>query len=209
MNGIRAALAAAGLLCVPGAFAGSINFETGAPNQFILATELTTLYAGQGVTFSGPSPGNGGAILDQSAHLGVNAHSGVDFLAFNLLASLNGGGTPAGPETISFSSPVSDVTLWIGGTNTGPVYTLSAFDSSSHFIDNAATQPAGGQWQFLTLNDSNISSLVLSFTSNTAVIDDLSWNGSVSAAPEPSTAVPLGLCFVAIAGTIALRSRRC
>jgi hypothetical protein len=209
MNRIRTALCALGLLCSPVAFAGSINFEVGAPCNFIAATSLTSFYSGQGVTFSGPGAGSGGAILDQCGHFGVNAHSGTDFLAFNPNASLSAGGSASGPETITFSSLVSNISLFVGGTNTGPSYTLLAFDAGSNQIGSASGQPAGNQWVQLSINSPNISFLTLSVTSNTAVVDDLSWNGSVTSVPEPSTARTPALGLLAIAATFAFRRREC
>ena len=61
-----------------------INFDdVAAPDMFLNTTHLTDQYASLGVHFSGPSDIDGGAILNQSSNFGVNALSGVNFLAFN------------------------------------------------------------------------------------------------------------------------------
>jgi hypothetical protein len=64
-------IALCGFGLVPSAFGGSIDFETGAPDDFSDATALTTTYIGLGVLFSGPGGNNGGAIMDQSGNFGL------------------------------------------------------------------------------------------------------------------------------------------
>ena len=98
---ISAALGAAGLLLAAApAAATTIDFETGAPCLFNQTSPLGNEYAGQGVTFSGVGAARGGSILDQCSNFGIDAHSGVDFLAF--------AGALGGPsEDISFSDAVS------------------------------------------------------------------------------------------------------
>lgn len=64
----------AGLGAAPGALAAvrTINFDdVVAPALFADTTPLTTQYAAQGVTFSGPAAGQGGAILNESGSFGV------------------------------------------------------------------------------------------------------------------------------------------
>ena len=78
--------------------AGVVNFDLGAPCLFRETTRLTEAYAGLGVHFAGPGGNSGGAILDQCSNFdGMNARSGVDFLAFNNTALLSDGGIPTGP----------------------------------------------------------------------------------------------------------------
>jgi hypothetical protein len=194
-------LAMCGLVLLPVAFAGSIDFETGAPAGFAQTTALTNAYAALGVTFSGPGANDGGAILDQLGNFGVSAHSGVDFLAFNNGATLNGGGVPRGPETILFSAPVFNVGLWVGGESSGSTYTLEAFDASSSSLGSAIVTPGSGQWSQLSIDTANISRLVLSFDRTYAVVDDLTWNGNESGVPEPSTLALLGAGIAVLAGT--------
>jgi hypothetical protein len=191
-------IALCGFGLVPSAFGGSIDFETGAPDFFVDSTALTNTYIGLGVLFSGPGGNSGGAIMNQSSNFGVNAHSGVDFLAFNLGAFLSDGGVPRGPETISFATPVFDVGLWVGGGSSGSTYTLEAFDAAGGLLGSTSILPPSEQWSQLTINTANISSLILSFDNGTAVVDDLTWN--TSAAPEPSTLALLGLGMAALAG---------
>src|SRR5690349_7611160 len=65
----------------------TINFDdaTTAPCFFFETSPLTTRYtASLGVTFAGPAPGKGGAILDECGSFGVTGYSPKKFLAFNL-----------------------------------------------------------------------------------------------------------------------------
>lgn len=191
-------IALCGFVLLPSAFGGSIDFETAAPCDFSGTTALTNAYAGLGVTFSGPGGNNGGAILDQCGNFsGINAHSGVDFLAFNAGAQMKDGGVPTGPETILFTTPESGVGIWVGGI--GTTYTLQAFDVFGNLLGSASILPPSGQWSQLTINTASISSLVLSFDQRDAVVDDLTWNGGGSV-PEPSTLALLGLGMAALAG---------
>jgi hypothetical protein len=194
-------IALCGFVLLPSAFAGSINFEMGAPSDFNQTTALTNTYSvSLGVTFSGPGGNNGGAILDQGSGFGVNAHSGVDFLAFNTTsATLSNGGTPEGPETIAFATPVFNVGLWVGGETSGSTYTLMAYNSAGSLLGSTSILPTSGSWSQLTIGATNISSLVLSFNNTFAVVDDLTWNSNGSV-PEPSTLALLGFGMAALAG---------
>jgi PEP-CTERM motif len=190
-------IALCGFVLLPSAFGGSVDFETGAPCDFIAATALTNTYAGLGVTFSGPGGSDGGAILDQCGNFdGINAHSGVDFLAFNIGSQLSDGGFVTAPETILFTTPESGVGLWVGGI--GTTYTLQAFDGSGNLLGSASILPPSGEWSQLTINTASISSLVLSFDQSVAVADDLTWNADT--VPEPSMMALLGLGMAALAG---------
>jgi hypothetical protein len=188
------------LLCcsMPG-FGGAIDFETGAPPVFASTSPLTNYYAALGVIFSGPGAGLGGAILDQAGNFGLNARSGVDFLAFNTSSYA------VGPETISFSSPVSNVGVWVGAAGTGPEYTLKAYDSLGGMIGSASVTPISG-WSQIVMNLSGVSSLELSFTGSLAVVDDLTWDNSVSDVPEPATISLLGAGILGL--TLLSRRRR-
>ena len=202
---ILSLVAMCGLVLLPAAFAGSIDFEKGGPPLFAGTTALTNAYAGLGVTFSGPGGNDGGAILDQSSGFGVNAHSGTDFLAFNTDSMLSDGGVPRGPETILFGAPVSNVGLWVGGEPSGSTYTLEAFDASNNSLGSAIVMPSSGQWSQLSIDTTNISRLVLSFDRSYAVVDDLTWNGNESGVPEPSTLALFGAGIAVLAGTVRRR----
>jgi hypothetical protein len=181
-----------------------INFETGAPCYFAQTTALTNAYAGQGVTFSGPGAKSGGAILDQCGGFGINAHSGTDYLAFNTLATYTAGGTAAGPETITFTSPVTNVSIFVGGADTLPTYTLNAYNGSNVLLTTSSASPTLGQWVSLSSSAANIASLKLTFTSGVGVVDDLSFTTATAGTPEPTSVVLVGS---ALLGLFALRRR--
>ncbi len=71
---------------------------------------LDTAYSSLGVTFSGPSAGSGGAILNDTGGWSVAGHSSPNFVAFNTSTTLLGGGIPTGPETIQFTTPTTSAT---------------------------------------------------------------------------------------------------
>ena len=159
----------AGLGAAPGAHAAvrTINFDdVVAPSAFASTTPLTTQYAAQGVTFSGPAAGQGGAILDESGNFGVSGHSSPNFLAFNT-------GTYAiGPETILFASPAHSVEIKAGQTGGGTI-TVTAFDGSTPVAESFRTSaPALAT---LLVQAARITSVRLAFTGTTVVFDDLTW----------------------------------
>ena len=82
-----------------------------APNLFAHpdAKALRGRYADQGVSFDGPGPKDGGAILDESSGFFVDGHSSPNFLAFSKGAGFPGGGVASGPETMNFEPPVNHV----------------------------------------------------------------------------------------------------
>src|SRR5215211_3584187 len=66
---------------VPGTSDGLIDFDdVTAPCRFDHTTALRNYH---GVRFTGASPDNGGAILDECANFGVTGYSPPNFLAFN------------------------------------------------------------------------------------------------------------------------------
>ncbi len=169
--------------------AGSIDFEIGV-GRCVFAqsprTALTTQYAGSGVTFSGPSAIDGGAALDQCSSFGINARSGAAFLAFNASAvgSFVGGGTPIGPETLTFSSLVTDVSIW---ASVGTDVTLTAFDGGGKQVGSSSVANAEGSWNLLKVSGPGIATAVLSFSSTLAIFDDLNFTPSGTNVPEPGT----------------------
>ncbi|MCX6591026.1 MAG: PEP-CTERM sorting domain-containing protein [Acidobacteria bacterium] len=169
--------------------AGSIDFEIGAGRCAFSgspSTALTTEYAGSGVTFSGPSAIDGGATVDQCGNWGINAHSGTAFLAFNAFAvsSLAGGGAPIGPETLTFSSLVTDVSIW---ASVGRDITLTAFDGSGKQVGSSSVANAAGSWNLLQVSAPGIATAVLSYSGPVAIFDDLNFTPGGTAVPEPGT----------------------
>ncbi len=158
----------------------TINFdETARPTGFAESTALRNDYSAQGVTFSGPNDQSGGAVLDQDSNFGVSGYSAPNFLAFNIGAGLNGGGTPAGPETLTFSTPVSSVQISVGQAFSGGVQsaTLTAFNVSNVQIATSTVNPTDVLQPLAVSSLGNdIARVVLSFTSSTLVADDLTFS---------------------------------
>jgi hypothetical protein len=198
---------------VPEAKAELINFDVdaqgnpiAAPPSFLLTTRLTDLYAPLGVHFSGPSGNDGGAILNQQSNFGENALSQSNFLAFNPLAKLGDGGTPRGPETISFDTPVSAVTTFAAGPGKADAFTLRALNGQKALVAFDTETASALQYAQLSVSGPGITSVTLTDANGAPwVADNLSFTPGVSAAPEPSS---LALLAVGIAGTAGYGGRR-
>ena len=190
----------------------NINFDTdasgnplSAPSEFAATTALTNLYTPLGVTFSGPGGNDGGAILNQSSNFSIGlALSQPNFLAFNSFAMLSDGGTPTSPETISFSTPASSVSIYAAS---GTLYTLTAFNSSNVQIGQDVVTDNGG-WNLLSVSASGIAYVTVDNTSPLWVLDNLSVTNGAVAVPEPSSLVAVGLGVASLLGFSGLRRRR-
>jgi hypothetical protein len=232
------AFAAVGLcLAVPGlGRAGLITFDdhyvagianTVSYNGLQNATQLTEAYAAEGVHFSGPNNGdgtlNGGAIVYDAGdqyNLGVAPHSGNNVLAFNRNAQVGGGPyyywfpqSPAGkatdPETITFDSTQSQVSIWAAGGLQAHQFLIQGFDANNSLVDSQTATTQG--WSELTLSGGGIQSVVLTeigHAGDSWVYDDLSFTpdgsagvaGGASGAPEPGSLVLLSLGGFGLAG---------
>jgi hypothetical protein len=107
----------------------------------------------------------------------VSGHSSPNFLAFNTGATLSDGGKPRGPETIKFAFPVSAMKILAGHSSSGTIK-MEAFDAGGNSI--AGNSIAGTSvLQSLGVAAPGIRSLLISFSGNVCVLDDLTW------APEP------------------------
>ena len=185
--------------------AALINFDTDANGQsinasglFIDTTRLTELYAPLGVNFSGPGGNNGGAILNQAGNFGVNARSGLNFLAFNRDSTLSDGGVSADPETISFDTLLNSVSIFASGGDKTATSTLEAFDMNNLLVGSNTITPQSGTYGQLSVSSASgsISRIVLSAEGDNAfVYDDLSF----TPVPEPSSV--LGTLAFGVLGT--------
>lgn len=146
----------------------TINFDdVTARGDFANSAPLTDQYAALGVTFSGPSAGTGGAVLNQSSGFFVAGISNPNFLAFSVDA-----GYPIGPETITFADPVQRVSIKAGAPDEGLVV-LAAYDGATMLGVDAA----GLSSMAVTLEVAyeRITHVMIVFTSRTLVVDDLTW----------------------------------
>ncbi len=163
----------------------TINFDDAtAPCNFVSTGPLTDRYAGVGVTFAGPEVGGGGAILNQCGGFGVSGHSAPNFLAFNTGAAMNTGKLAAGPETITFASPIHSASIK-AGQGSGGTATVTAFDGTAPVSSSFRTSaPALAT---LSVQASRITSLKLEFTGTAIVFDDLVW-GTAPVSPDDAFA---------------------
>ncbi len=163
-------LIAIAMLAVPStatAAPQAINFDDRpAPPTFGSAPHLTTAYQAQGVIFSGPTPDEGGEVLDEDGLFGVNSHSPPNFLAF----TTNPAQSADGPETLTFSSPVSSVAVKAGHSSAGTI-TLQAFDGATSVATSALT--GFNTLQPLAVVAPRITSARLSFSGTSMIADDV------------------------------------
>jgi hypothetical protein len=210
----RVTICAASVLFAAGANAVLITFDTDAagnaltvPGLFASTVALTTLYAPLGVTFSGGvDPADGGAIINQSGIFGVNARSGTNFLAFNRTATLSSGGIPEDPETITFATPVSSVSIYVAGGFQPGSFDIEAFDALNNLVDADSVLTQG--FAQLSVSGSGIVQVVIRQPSGeltSFVFDDLEFTAQAVAVPEPSSLALLGLAFSALAGFLRRR----
>jgi hypothetical protein len=196
----------------------AINFDidasgnpVAAPFGFTNAVRLSELYAPLGVHFwgpDGPSGHDGGAVLDQDSNFDISAHSGRNFLAFNRLSNvtLMDGGRALDPETISFDTLATSVSIFAAGGFNIKTFLMQGFDANGVLVasDTVTTQ----QWGELEIaSPSGIKSVQLSCLTPPEnavgfVFDDL----SVDFVPEPST-ISLLTCAIAIGLVLGLRRK--
>ncbi len=183
-----------------------IIFEDAAPPcLFPETTALRDRYAPQGVTFAGPEENDGGAILRDCSKFGIEGYGGYNFLAFNGAAKLEDGGTPRGPETLSFSRPVGEVEILAGSPVEGTV-TLSCFDEDG-VPKGSASITMTKVLQPLSVSGQDIVTCQIEFDAVALVLDNLRFT-PMEAAPIPAES-PLGagllVLLLALAGAALLR----
>ena len=208
------------LLATSASAAGvSINFDTDAagnpltvPAAFLETVALTNEYAPLGVTFAGPGTISGGSILNVDSNFGVPARSGMNFLAFNREATNMDGGLAIDPQTILFSTAISDFSIWAaGGTaefgNTSELeFTAEGYRGSTLVAAQSVT--ASNSYEELSLsNPLGFDRVVLTESGNqTFVYDDLSFETTDQAVPEPASIV-VWVLMVAMAICVRKRGR--
>jgi hypothetical protein len=163
-----------------------------APPLFENTTPLRTLYAPLGVTFAGPAPLDGGAILDESSNFGVPARSGRNFLAFNRKeqAVMANGGHPRDPETLQFNPPASAVSIFASGGSVSGTFRMEAFDGIGTPLGSSTASNAPLNYVEVAVSSATpIAFVVLTETTGGTlfVYDDLNF----TPIPEPAAALAL------------------
>jgi hypothetical protein len=188
-----------------------INFDVdangntiNAPPVFLSTTALRDLYAPLGVHFNGLGGNDGGAILNQLGGFGVNARSQPNFLAFNGLATLSNGGIPRGPETITFDSPQSAVSIFASDAGGPDTFRLDAFNAAAVLVASDTESAPGGAYAQLSVSGAGITRVVVTELGGVGVfvLDDLSFTPAVvgGVVPEPSSLALLGFSTAALVG---------
>ena len=151
----------------------NIDFElAGAPCAFYLTDPLLEQYAALGVHFSSLSPLDGGAVLGDCGGFGVNANSGVDFLAFNFNAAMANGGIAQGPEDIRFDQRMAQASIWVSGGYGPDNFLLQAFDGNQ-LVGSSSLQTQA--WAQLSVSvPAGFTHIVLTELNGVFVLDDLS-----------------------------------
>lgn len=189
-----------GLVSVGSASAVVITFDEfgPAPNFFIQTNPLRNEYLGLGVSFSGPATLDGGAILNQNGNFGVNAISGTNFLAFNRdgAVAMQNGGRPIDPEVLTFTVPVTNVSILCSAGFYRGTFVMAAYDTNNNFVGASLVNTNVGQYGALGIGASNIAKVTLTEVSNAAsfVYEDLAF----TPVPEPATMAALGVGIAAL-----------
>ncbi|MFO0827289.1 MAG: hypothetical protein U0572_03980 [Phycisphaerales bacterium] len=141
-----------------------------APALFDEASPMTETYAPLGIHFKGPGVEQGGTILNDSTFT-IDAHSGSNFLAFSAAE----GGPFVTPETITFDSPKSAVSIFASGISQLRTFTMQAFAANGTLLDSDTIATAG--WKQLSVaSPAGIKSVVLTVANpglNPYLFDDL------------------------------------
>lgn len=142
---------------------------------------ITNEYADQGVTFSGPNDTDGAGVINECGSFPVSGYSAPNFLATNSGGTYSGGGTPDGPETITFATPVTHVQIDGGAA----AITMECYSGDT--LVGSASIAQAEPMETLSVTGANITHCVLSWEQPIAVFDNLAF---VAGEPEPPMPVP-------------------
>lgn len=164
-----------------GDFDRFINFDdVTAPALVMDTVALTTEYVDQGVIFSGPWAGSGGAVLLPTG-VYVTGYSAPNILLFNCLAYYSDGHGAEGPERIDFVEPATRVSVRVGSdVETGYGFELNAYDSGGNLIATDSVVMSA-TFQQLTVSAPNIAYVVLGSRYCMWGMDDLGFDVGVVA----------------------------
>ena len=157
------------------------------PCLFASALPLRTKYTALGVTFAGPGPLDGGAILDECGNFGVTGYSSPNFLAFNCWSNLANGGVPCAKEILTFSPEVMEVSMLMGQASESPVTVIvSALDQDHVEIDTEIVE-MNAAMQLVTVSGPGIAFVEIDMIGEILVVDDLCFNFDDPISTEGST----------------------
>lgn len=154
----------------PSTAGGITNFDNAsAPCDFSGTTRL--LGPEQFAAFFAP-PLDGGAILNECAGFGVNAHSPPNFLAFNNETAYSSGVFPKTPELIVVGQNESTVSLWVsGGAMSG--FPLAVVALGSDAVLAVVTTNTLPTWEQITVTGAGIQAIALVGNPLWLVVDDI------------------------------------
>ena len=160
----------------------SIEFDdVTAPCVFADTGPLRDEYLGLGVSFSGPGSADGLALLDECGNFGVSGYSSPNILAANCGSVMQNGGTPWGPETLTFTETIVSCSVLVG-SNSGQGYTLSmeAYDIGGGLVasDTVVLAP---EMQLLGVAAAGIKTVVIGGTQPCVwILDDLGFDTEIT-----------------------------
>jgi hypothetical protein len=152
-----------------------------APCVFAETFALRNEYLALGVSFSGPAPLDGAAILNECGNFGVSGHSSPNFLAANCSSTLYDGGTPRGPVTLTFTDAVSSCSALVGSNSgSGDPLSMEAFDVGGGLVDSD-TVVLNPTMQLLGVSGTGIKTVVVGNVQPCVwVLDDLGFDTELS-----------------------------
>ncbi len=160
----------------------SIEFDDmAAPCVFAETDPLRDEYLGLGVSFSGPGPADGLAVLDECGNFGISGHSSPNFLAANCGSVMLNGGTPWGPETLTFTETIVSCSALVG-SNSGQGFTLSmdAYDVGGGLVASD-TIVLAAEMQLLGVAGAGIKTVIVgSIQPCVWILDDLGFDTEIT-----------------------------
>jgi hypothetical protein len=151
--------------------AGVTNFDNvAAPCDF---SDTTPLLGPEQFAFFLAPPPNGGAILNECAMFGIDAHSPPNFLAFNNTATYTSGGIPATPELIVLDRPsTSSVSFWVScGSNVSTPVGVVAYGFNG--VLGVLTVRPNDKWKQVTVTAPGIIAFSLVGNPYVLLVDDV------------------------------------
>ncbi len=155
----------------PNASPTTIDFESiTAPSGFLATAPLSGPF--EGAVFGGLN-GNGGAVLHENSRFGVDARSGVNFLAFNRAVSyLPPHGIAVPPHIVTFGAGHTQVTAHIAtGYEPGTPLAIVGFGPGG--VQDAMFVTVQRTWQAYTVTGSNLAGIVIIGDDSAFVVDDI------------------------------------